>query len=286
MYLYHANALALGGTYTHPFQEVIPAYAGCSLSMRGGAGTSRSTNINFKEVIKCDLAQADVNGGTGTKMIPDDKGGVASANTYVTSVSVVVEGLNILNMFTADRIVARLAAEHVCGEPEPEIITTGCHYDNLRIAGHAVEVTTAHDAFSEFATYADCQKAWTGTDEARKKRLSDRLMGNGLNPVPVEGDPQHLKDVHRGYTEQMKPPSALRSTVLCSFVKAVNNLASPEITNCGSIIRVPQFGTIYLGEVVITAGQRKVCMFRLELGSPDVATITGPPGTSNGSSYP
>ena len=200
MYFYHANALALGGTYVRPFQQVIPTQADCSLPITGGTSTARAEKFNFNDVISFDSAQSDVAGGKETKNGQD---------VYVSRVSIVIEGLNILNMFMADRIVARLATEHLwCDpkpkDPEPKIITTGCHYDNLRIAGHAVEVETAHNVFSDLPTYGDCQNALKGTgkdkkkDNENKEKLSDRLVGKTLTSAPGKTDPQHLKDVHEG----------------------------------------------------------------------------------------
>jgi hypothetical protein len=74
--------------------------------------------------------------------------------------------------------------------------------------------------------------------------------------------------------------------VLSSFVSSVEKINATEIDTWGPIIRVPQFGTIYLGEVIVSPSQRRVSMLRVEMGSPDLATFTGPTGTSNGTGFP
>src|SRR5689334_5888869 len=103
MYLYHANALAFGGTFARPFSEPIPSQAPCSLGTSGGTGSCRAEKFNFKGVLSFDSAQSDVAGGVENR---------TDADYAVTRVAVVIEGLNILNMFVADRVVLRLASEH------------------------------------------------------------------------------------------------------------------------------------------------------------------------------
>jgi len=212
---------------------------------------------------------------------------------HSTRISVVIEGLNILNMVTADRIVARLACKHdtdVPGTPitetEPNIITTGSHFDGLKIAGHTIDVITDHQTFCDFDTYGKCQTAF---DDAKgRKRLLDSLIGSqlkakGMEPTPQS--PQHLKDVHQGFIDQSASKD-LRRTMICSFVTDIKGLNGPEIKSCGPIVVIPQFGTLYLGELMITHGMRRVTMLRVELGSPDGGSFGVGTGTGNGTGYP
>lgn len=311
MYFYHGHASALGGTLVRPFQKTMDPQAAVSLPSTGGSGVSRIDNYSFEGLISFKMAQADVGGG-----IEKEKG----PNVHSTRISVVIEGLNILNMVTADRIVARLACEHntdVPGTPitetEPSIITTGSHFDGLKIAGHAVDVVTDHQTFCDFDTYAKCQKVWTngnlnataspknaGTKNTKtakaaqsnpsdKDRLIASMIGNGLEKENgmklTDQSPQHLKDVYKGFIEQ-KASKDLRKTMICSFVTEIKGLNGPEIQSCGPIVVIPQFGTVYLGELMITHGMRRVTMLRLELGSPDGGSFAVGAGTGNGTGYP
>ncbi|SRR5258708_17784833 len=276
MYLYHADALAIGGTLVRPIPQVIESRAACSLPTAGGTSSCRVEKFSLNGLISFDMAQCDLAGGV------EIKNGVPLC---VTRVSVVIEGLNILNMVMADRIVARLASEHGPNDKEPKIITTGCHYDGLRIAGHPVEVETAHNLYSDMPTFADWQKAWTSKNKATRKRVQDCMIGSTLPSAPAKTDPQHLQDVHRAVREQGKARD-LRQTVLSSFVSKVTGIAGSEIDNWGPIIVVPQFGTIYLGEVIVSPSQRRVNMMRLELGSPDGGSFNLGSGSSNGTTIP
>ena len=118
MYLYHADALALGGTVVRPVPDIIESQVACSLPTAGGTASSRSGRFEYKGLISFESAQSSLTGNVETRNgVPFN----------VTRVSVVIEGLNILHMVMADRIVARLAAEHGPKEPnrpsEPKILS-------------------------------------------------------------------------------------------------------------------------------------------------------------------
>ncbi|HWZ42104.1 MAG TPA: hypothetical protein VNW97_01435 [Candidatus Saccharimonadales bacterium] len=277
MYLYHADALALGGTLIRPVPQVIDSKAACSLPTTGGTATARVEKFSLNGLVSFDMAQSDVAGGIETK---------SGTEFNVTRVSTVIEGLNILNMVMADRIVVRLAAEHGPNDPEPKIITTGCHYDGLRIAGHAAVVKTDHNLFSDLPTYSKWQADWKAGGAPHARILNSVLGSTIPKPdAPVATAPQHLRDIYKGYEDLVASPD-LKPTVLSSFVTKVDGIDGTEIKNWGPIIVVPQFGTIYLGEAVVSSGQRRVNMLRLELGSPDGGTLIAGSGGSNGTTFP
>jgi hypothetical protein len=52
------------------------------------------------------------------------------------------------------------------------------------------------------------------------------------------------------------------------------------------VIEVPQFGKVYLGEVMLQQYERQVTMLRLELGSPSGGVTTGPTTGGGGTGFP
>src|SRR5260370_17496346 len=57
----------------------------------------------------------------------------------VTLATSVVENLNILNVVTADRVVAQISTTHIPGQYVPEVTFLGTHFENLNIARHNVK---------------------------------------------------------------------------------------------------------------------------------------------------
>lgn len=276
MYFYHAHAVALGEGFPGSTQP-LTSHAPCSLSI-GGGSSSASAGRFENGLFSYDSAQSVI---TTRVDLKDGK------SVYCTGVSIAIRNLNIRNMFTADQIVGRVTCEHMYdpgdpkGPPEPDIFTTGSYFDNLKIAGYPVTVEMDHKVFHDLPTYAACRDNWA---KGKASRLRQALIGNHKDLAPQNGDPWHLKEVHKGCQRQLKE-KALRQTVLCSFVKKVD-IPAGEITTWGPIIKIPHFGTVYLGEVIISPGQRRINMFRLHMGSPDGGDIVGPNGGGNGGGYP
>jgi len=54
---------------------------------------------------------------------------------FTTLVTAVAEGLNILDVVTADRIVARFSSNHTLDDTEPNFTLIGTKFENLQIAG-------------------------------------------------------------------------------------------------------------------------------------------------------
>jgi len=320
MYLYHADALALGGAVTRPIQKDIPSQAACSLPTMGGTSTCQVGKTDIEGMISFDSAQSRVTGSVDQQ--PDGE-------YNVTSASVIIENLNILNVVMADQVVVRVAGRHAPktakqtkdGTPtESELVTIGCHFDRLRIAGHEVQITTNHELFSEMPTYKHWQNAWNGKKDVRDK-VRGALIGSRL-PKVTDGEPPHLKAVRDQETTTVLP-----STIMSSFVSdvadingpkvsgvanikspkvsgvkspkvsGVANIKSPKVSDVadinspnigvwGPIIKIPHFGTIYLGEVLVSFGQRRVNMIRLELGSPDAGSFIFGTASGNGQPFP
>lgn len=71
----------------------------------------------------------------------------------------------------------------------------------------------------------------------------------------------------------------------CSLIKQLTHPNANPATDQQSLY-VPNFGTIYLGEVYLADSTRQVSMMRLELGSPVAGTLILGGGSGNGTTYP
>ena len=165
--------------------------------------------------------------------------------TVVTSATATLEGLNILEFITADRVVARLTSEGKHGQKETHIIALGSEFDNLRIGGHPVKVTLHHDLFLKNPSHADLTKAVA------------TLKNSGRIVATDDG------------------------AILCSLVEKIETTL-PGVEIKGHILRIPHFGEVSLAEVFAVPGTRTLTMIRLKLGSPSGGTAAGPEVLSQG----
>ena len=236
---YHADAFALSGEFVRPLKGQIEVQAGTSLPFVGGHGHASAEAFNFGEFVSFKKAYSHVSGSRN-----------GDAGNHTTQTTSVLEGLNVLDVVTADRIVMRLSVDHDPKKREGHIITLGSKFENLRIAGCPVEIELDHDLFLSKKTIAELTKhVATWKKNGRMAKVGD----DGV--------------------------------VLCSLAKSIK-VDCPGITVDGHEITVEQFGKIYVAEVYSWKGTKSVCMLRFELGSPVEGTMVAAGGKANGTPFP
>jgi len=197
-FLYHALAVGASGQITTPLQHTIEVQAPSALPFTGGYSASEAREFRYANIVSF------VSASTVTS-------GSESAGTFNTLATAAVEGLNILNVVTADRLVARLATRYTPASKERAYSYAGSHFVNLHIAGRPVNVTIDPER----------RKSLRQSESARFGTLA---LATGLDGTP-----------------------------------------GVEVVESG-VIRVPHFGTIYLGEVLVTRCYQTLSMLRVELG--------------------
>ncbi len=261
---YHASAHALSGQFWRPFQRVIEVQAPTTLPSIGGVGKSRVDNFRLDDLVSFKAGYTHV---LGSKKEEFDDQGKLKKTLYTTQVTSTVEGLNILDVVTADRVVARLTSSHDLSDGEAHIHLVGSKFENLRIAGCEVEVKLRHD-------------------------LLQPLDGS----PPLETFAAVTKEFAKGGEFQLE----LHGVLLCSIVKEVEfkypgadenqqkkRYPCPGVERCGRhMFHVLDFGNVFLAEVQFEYGRKSLTMLRLELGSPNGAAMTIVQADSNGRPYP
>lgn len=248
-YHYNAHGHALSGAIKLPLDHLIEVQAAVSLPLVGGFGSARVNDFRFQEFVTCQSAYSHVSGSR------EEDG------THTTQITTTVERLNILDMVTADRVVARISSQHPTPHHEPAIIFLGSKFENLRIAGCPVEVELDHELFLRLNTFEAFRKEFQSNAEFRK----------------MAEDPYQTGRV------QALPDA--RGVALCSLVKNMKS-SCPGVERRGHVFTVPQFGKIYVAEFLAEEGQRTLTMLRLELGSPVSGTVVVTQAMVNGRPYP
>jgi len=123
---FHGEAHAFSARFHRPIHIPIEAQASVSLPTIGGHARSRVENFVGDHLVRFKAAHSHVSGSWMDNKV---------ATTHATAS---IEGLNILDFVTADRIVARLTSEHAVGDPEGHFI---------------VKVTLRHELFVENRTF-------------------------------------------------------------------------------------------------------------------------------------
>lgn len=246
-HVYSAYGHALSGRITRPLDHIIEVQAGMSLPSIGGIGNARVESFRFRDFVSFKTAYTHV------------AGSMSNSETHTSLVTSTIEGLNVLDIVTADRVVTRLASRSKNHDKEPQITLFGSKIDNLKIAGCPIHIDFADELFLELTTFEAIRKEFDSNAKFRKIAADPFLTGKPKKSIDAHG------------------------VVVCSLVKDIE-FNCPGVKRIGHALEVPEFGRVYIGEVFAQHRKRTVTMLRLELGCPVVGTMICAQGAGNG--YP
>ena len=253
---YHANAHVLSGRFTRPIQHLIEVQGASSLPTIGGHGKAHVEDFRLGHFVSVKRGYTHVSGSLQEK---DEK------TYHTTLVTSVAEGVNILDVITADRIVGRFASSFSFddNDTEPQFTFVGSKFENLQIAGCGTKIELNFDLFEKIPTFEDAIKEFKKRPELGK--IADEAL---------EVD---------GRASDQKPHGA----ILCSIVD-VKKLETdcPGLKRKGHCLLIPKFGKLFLGEILMQHGRRTLTMLRFELGSPISGDGTIVQLDSNGQPWP
>jgi hypothetical protein len=264
---YHADANALGGVLRRPYQHVITSPASVSLAPAGGHGTSRSEAFRLDHVLSVSAAHTHVAGG-------EDEGEDGPWTSLVTAVA---EHVNILEVVTADRIVAQLSVKHPKVGYVPTVSLAGSNFVNLRINGQPIE---PHLNLNLLNVKQPKGKPSVSFHRHPELRLAAARQSKAI--TAAAGAPDWL-NFRYGWLASEKG-LAERSYLHCSLVDQVR-CPAPN-TSYGHIVHIPDFGDLILGELTLDANSFHLTMLRAEMGCMTDGTLTVSTARSNGVSGP
>ncbi len=236
-FAFHADAYALNASFHRPVACQIEALAATCLPIFGGHAQSCAEDFCVPRLAKFKSAHSHVSGS-----MQDDATATTQAITTIT-------GLNIMDVITADRIVARLTSEHKLGNSEGHILAIGSTFENLRIAGFTFNIILRHGLLLQSKTHADLAR----------KVASDKKNGKIADTT---------KD----------------GVTLCSLVEKIETdfPGLSEQDKKKHIIHIPHLGTLSFAELISVEGLKTLTMLRFDLGSPDGGGGTTASVTVNG----
>ncbi|MCU1322793.1 MAG: hypothetical protein JWM43_2442 [Acidobacteriaceae bacterium] len=265
-FYYHSDASPLGGHITHPFEEVISTAASSSLAQAGGHVSSRLDSYQLDPIVSVTSAYSHISGVVNK-----------STGNWTTLTTSVVENLNLLEVVTADRIVSRLAVEHPLVGYTPKVSFVGVQFDNLRVAGHPVHPTLNLNLLA-----TDGRKGFPDRPYLEHEKFLQTVVGQSRRITEAQDAPEWLK-ARYGWVQSAEERKK-RGYVLCSLVEDVQGVKDADAF--GHVITVPDFGNIFLSELVLDQGSFRLTMMRTELGCPAEGNLSFATADSNGVTVP
>jgi hypothetical protein len=241
---FDAEAFCLEGRFHRPVRHEVRPRASARLPREGGYFHERAEPYRFHGLLSHAGSYVHVAGNRSLK----------PGYGWVTLATSVIEGLNIMDVVTADRIVAQISTEYPLEGYVPTVTFLGTRFENLQIAGHPVQVEMDGEFFGDKPandlTYHS-EKGFRERVAAQRERI---LKGPNL-PDEIAGR----------YNRLPQSPTP-EETIECSLVQRVEG--SYPGRSYGHAIDVPHFGKLYLGVVRLEQS-----VYRTETGEHPKTTI-------------
>jgi hypothetical protein len=309
---FHAEAHALSGKLQLPFEQQIKKQAFVKLEgesqkllLEGDQRplnekkaqenylSQHAKNYRLEGIVSYSAAHTQVSGHRSKK----------DPRVFITLATSSVENLNVLNVVTADRVVAQISTEHFPNEHSPKVTFLGTHFENLRIARHKTQPQLKLDFVGNRPEgkdglypsqhtgligaiedqYERLKAAFSGLDADYKKSmrvaeekawLDKQYYGfSGSNHAAIEAAARDAKAA----VDAGKPGKW--DGITCSLVEHVEIedikiprrngeeiKVHPPARCFGHVIHIPEFGTIFLAELKVNHNSFHLTMIRLELG--------------------
>ncbi len=271
---YHAEATILSGHLHLPLAQEIQPQTHALLPKVGGYFSEHVAEYRLEGVISFKSAYTQVAGNQDPK----------PGHGWATLTTTVVEGLNVLEVLTADRVVGQIITEHPLEGYVPRISFLGTRFENLRIAGHPVHL--------DFDANILGDKPDGDGQYSKESGLTTRVKSQYNRILQSEGLHDDLRESYNRLSSTLGSGEAVE----CSLVNRVSG--SHPGASFGHIIHVPDFGKIILARLKVTHDDHKtptgapritninLTMVDLELGCAVKGNVPIGNGSSNGSSNP
>ncbi|MBZ5655770.1 MAG: hypothetical protein LAO56_10910 [Acidobacteriia bacterium] len=288
---FHAEAHVLSGHLQRPVEQKIERHAPVALKDRKGGHLTRFTeDVNIEGLVSFRRGSTRVSGSQSVKNDPKNHG-------WVTVATSILEGLNVFEVFTADRIVSQVATDHPLENGHyPHVTFLGSHFDNLRVNGVPLTMKLNLGICGERPKGDKSYLTDPGFLKCAKEQAERVVKTSGL-PKDLQTEYSNRLAAINNLTKDIDKSRERKIT--CSIVKNIDNLDAipiPGIQAVGHVLIIPHFGTVSLGEVEVSdvyyEGSAKpsnyfeLMMVKIDMGCVGHGKVKGPSAGSNGQGFP
>jgi hypothetical protein len=222
---YHAQAFALDGDLHLPLKSPVKPQAFVKVAESGGYLSERAEDYRLEGVFSFKHAYTQVAGNRSLK----------PGQGWTTLATSVVEGFNVLEVVTADRIVSQISLTYPLVGYVPEVTFLGTRFEGLKIAGHPVRVELDLNFFGE----KPAGDATYHSDKGFRERV-------GAQREKILKGPNVSAEITKRYN-RLPPTPNPQESIECSLVQHAEG--SYLGRTHGHVIDIPHFGRVYLGVV-------------------------------------
>ena len=240
---YHATAVLIRGHLERPIDQAIEPLGAISLDGQMDCHFARrSENVSIEGLISFTRGDTRVSGARSLK-----------DNGWVTLATSILDGLNVFEIITADRLVSQVSTDHPYKDGHfPRVTFVGTQFQNFRVGGFPAELKLnlgiCGDNAGDKSHFKD-PKFLRGVEEQTEKIAGAR------------GLPKELKDEYDERLAYIKTLTGASNAgdegghkpITCSLVQSINvgEIPIPGVQSFGNLLVIPEFGTVRLGEIEV-----------------------------------
>jgi hypothetical protein len=269
-YLFRGHSHGVAAHIRRPDKYVLPVQGCSALPFVGGSHESSVEAKEHSKYISHGPIATSVHGDYvhANEGVDTTLGKVAfDAVETETRVSSSVKDLVVLGRVHVGLAAMGLISRSAVGASQPSIRPDGCRLDDVRIDDSRLKITLAEDFYRECDTL----------DKLAEKHSAGLPADHACLFLPADSKATKVT----GF------PVA-NGTVRTTIVQKIEWDGAPHPTALiyGNVVRVPNFGKIYFGEMVITDHTRRLTMVRFQLGSDDGGEVSVGGGESGVGTIP
>jgi hypothetical protein len=269
-FVFRGHSTGVAAHIRRPVTKLLPVQGCSSLPVTGGYHESTLGPGQLEKWVSFESVTTSAHGDyvDPEEGVKTTLGEVAfDAARTKTHVTASVKGLVILGRVHIGHAAIGLISHSPVGTDQPSILLEGNVLEDVRIDDSRLKITLDEKFFRECDT--------------RHKLATRHAAG-----LPAEHADMFLPASTTETQLTNFPPN--NGMVKCTIVKEITWDGAPHPTAKihGHVVRVPNFGKIYFGEMFITDHSRRLTMVRFQLGSDDGGEVTGADGETNGATWP
>ena len=258
---FHAEGRALSGDLRAPIRQKIETQIPVELNDRRGGHLMRSvSNVSVEGLISIKRAETRVSGSR-------------IKNKWVTLATTILEGLNVFEVISVDRVIAQVSTSHALKNGHvPKVTFLGTKFENLRVSGLPVGITYQYgvcpppqnnESYLANESFVEKTRDWTKTISEKgvlfgnaQEQYGQRSM-KASEVLEVIRTKEHKALQNSGKATRLQEhfPRDENPKITCSIVRSINidkvREQFPKVETVGHVIVIPDFGAVSLGEVEV-----------------------------------
>ncbi len=281
-FLFRGSAVAFAGHIRRPDELIIPSQASALVPVIGGYAQGVARRSKFGEVVQFAAASSDVAADFEdlTKAAKFTHGNFADNRLPVrTTVKCSLSGLRVSNsdansrhVLTCDSISASVVSRNLQQGGQPSIKVLGASMEKLALDGFELNVKFHTKLFASHDTKDKLSYAYE-EDETFFSKFGNLFLFPAGMKTPGKG--------------RRKAPQ-VGGIISLSMVQSIKwvDKPNPDAEISGNRITLRDFGSIFLGELLVSDFSKRLTMMRLQVGSPIGGEMACVELDSNGHTYP